>query len=208
MRTDLKYQRQPGHTETDSESISADSRIEIAMNFQRKPSLQAARSCSALLSGALCLAATALPCRALDWKGDPYLALGLGQAEVIDGVEKPTRYSIEARTRSLTAAELTPLAGVGFTESEASLFYAGLNANFWPFDWWAITPGFAAGVFDGGDAVQLGSSIEFRSSIETSVRFPNGIRLGLSFAHVSNGGLSNENPGTETWSVVLLLPFP
>jgi len=44
----------------------------------------------------------------------------------------------------------------------------------------------------------LGSPIEFRSSLEVSRRIVSPVRLLVSFSHLSNGGLTHHNPGVET----------
>ena len=158
----------------------------------------------ALITGVFFLPQSA---KAVDWQGDPAIALAVGQSDILDGVQRPTHFSAEVRARNFTRLHLTPVAGAGFSSDEASFLYAGMYADIWILDWWAITPGFAPGFFNSGDTLKLGSSLEFRSSIETSVRFKNGIRIGLSFSHVSNGGISHKNPGTESWSFVCIFPI-
>ncbi|HEX6202770.1 MAG TPA: acyloxyacyl hydrolase, partial [Thermoanaerobaculia bacterium] len=56
----------------------------------------------------------------------------------------------------------------------------------------------------GDDGRELGGPLEFRSGLELSRRLGARTRLGLSFDHLSNAGVYERNPGTEslvlTWS--------
>jgi hypothetical protein len=70
-----------------------------------------------------------------------------------------------------------------------------------------LTPSLGVGVYLENDGMHLGSSIEFREAIEISYHFKNDARLGLSFSHVSNAGISKQNPGTEAIMVIYALPL-
>lgn len=61
-----------------------------------------------------------------------------------------------------------------------------------------LNPGFAPGVVIEDANRGLGSRLEFRSSVELSVAVREALRVGLSFSHISNGGLAHANPGVET----------
>lgn len=69
-----------------------------------------------------------------------------------------------------------------------------------------LTPGFGAGMHHDGGGKQLGSFWEFRSSAELSYRFQNDSRIALAFGHISNGGLTDQNPGTEVVTIYYHLP--
>ena len=49
--------------------------------------------------------------------------------------------------------------------------------------------------------------MEFRSSLELAYRFDNRARLGLSFYHLSNASLDDNNPGTEVFSLNYSIPL-
>jgi hypothetical protein len=70
-----------------------------------------------------------------------------------------------------------------------------------------LTPSFAGGYFDSGHGIYLGSWWEFRSGAELDYRFSDNKRLGVGFYHISNAGLTKENPGAEFLTVVLTAPF-
>lgn len=57
----------------------------------------------------------------------------------------------------------------------------------------------------GDDGRELGGPLEFRSGLELSRRLGARTRLGLSFDHLSNAGVYDDNPGTE--SLVLTLSW-
>jgi hypothetical protein len=61
-----------------------------------------------------------------------------------------------------------------------------------------VSPGFAPGIMFSQGRRDLGSAIEFRSSIALSRDVVAPVRLAASFSHLSNGGLSHHNPGVET----------
>jgi len=63
-----------------------------------------------------------------------------------------------------------------------------------------IEPGLAIGSFR-GDEIDLGSPLEFRSSIEVGVRLSHGQRLSLLLYHLSNAGLGYRNPGVEVLGI-------
>ena len=67
---------------------------------------------------------------------------------------------------------------------------------------WGISIGFGVGLWDSGDGLDLGGPVEFRSSIELFTELTERSRLGLTFYHLSNAGLYEDNPGSN--SLVLL----
>ena len=73
-------------------------------------------------------------------------------------------------------------------------------------DRWYLTPSFGVGYFRDGDFT-LGHDLEFRTNIELSRAFVCGHRLGVSFGHLSNGSISDINPGTESLCLTYAVPF-
>ncbi len=103
---------------------------------------------------------------------------------------------------------LRPTIG-GFVNGDGALYgYAGaywdLPLNTAPF---VISPGFAVGGYSQGSSKDLGYGIEFRSTLEVSYKFQDAQRVGVQIAHLSNAGLGNKNPGTETLEAVYSHPF-
>jgi lipid A 3-O-deacylase len=91
-----------------------------------------------------------------------------------------------------------PVLGVLAGSSGGGYLFTGLVLDL-PLPWGIqVSPGFAPGVVISQGNRDLGSPIEFRSSIEVSRQIASPVRLFVSFSHLSNGGLTHHNPGVET----------
>jgi len=66
---------------------------------------------------------------------------------------------------------------------------------------------FLPGVHVQGTGPDLGHPIEFRSGAEIGWQARNGVRVGLSYDHRSNGDISNLNPGLETLQLRVQIPL-
>ena len=101
---------------------------------------------------------------------------------------------------------IAPGVGGMYAEHDASAFYGELRKDFWMGRQWVVTPKLAAGVYhNGGGGLELGNEFEFREGLVLSWVGPR-LRLGIGFYHASNGGLGENNPGTEVLEVVLGFP--
>ena len=145
-----------------------------------------------------------------------YDVFGIGMYDVkFDGSEtnKATDFRYERRfDKSLLGIgpeshdffDLKPFAGLEITSDSAGYFIAGIYlednigtlfldepSNF------LLTPSFGAGYYDDGDGKKLGNNIEFRTTLEVSYQLKNKNRIGLSFGHISNANLGDNNPGVE-----------
>jgi len=72
---------------------------------------------------------------------------------------------------------------------------------------WVLTPSAAVGLWQKGDGKNLGSWVEFKTGAELAYRFADRSRLGVSFHHISNAGLTERNPGEESFELVWSIPF-
>ena len=63
------------------------------------------------------------------------------------------------------------------------------------------------GVYARGNGPDLGHVVEFRSGFEAGYQARNGLRVGLSFDHRSNAGISSTNPGLETIALRVSVPL-
>ena len=61
-----------------------------------------------------------------------------------------------------------------------------------------LVPSFGPGLYHRGSGIDLGHVLEFRSQLEVAYRLGERSRIGLSLAHMSNAGIGDTNPGTET----------
>ncbi len=100
-----------------------------------------------------------------------------------------------------------PFGGVMATTDAAIYGYAGIMLDIFFGKRIVFTPNFAVGLYSDGDGKDLGSAIEFRSGVELAYRFDNRTRLGVAFHHISNASISDNNPGTESLTLVLSLPL-
>lgn len=107
----------------------------------------------------------------------PMLQMPVGRVGIFDQVRDPYRIGLEFQFRPFGAWQLIPAIGAAAAQNDAHFVYSDLKGDF--------------------------NDLEFRSGIELSYRFSGRSRIGVALFHLSNGGLSNQNPGTE----VLVLSF-
>ncbi len=93
-----------------------------------------------------------------------------------------------------------PRVGAAAYTDGSAYGYAGLFVPFAIAPRVTIEPGLAVGSFR-ADEIDLGSPLEFRSSIEVGVQLGYGQRLSLLLYHLSNAGLGYRNPGVEVLGV-------
>ena len=62
------------------------------------------------------------------------------------------------------------------------------------------------GGYHTGDSSDLGGVFEFRLSLDIAYRFDNRHRLGVRAAHISNGGVNEQNPGEEELFLTYSIP--
>lgn len=136
----------------------------------------------------------------------PLVNFTAGQAGFDRKLNNPWQYGLEYRFSPLTRYRLAPSIGVIVGADGANFIYVELSRDFRFADHWLLTPSFGGGRFNNRPRFNLGHLLEFRSGLEISRQFNQGYRLGVAVFHLSNGGLSDENPGTET--VVLSFTIP
>ena len=160
-----------------------------------------------LLSACAMAAARVASCEPAAAEAGPLLALTAGRFNIEDPSEGPTGGGVEYRWAPLDRWKLVP--GVGFTLAEGGVAYgyAALHYDFHLGRSWFLTPVFGAGLFSNGGDVDLGHAVQFKSGIELSARVAERYRVGLLFYHLSNGGLSDDNPGVEVLEVVFGIPL-
>lgn len=137
----------------------------------------------------------------------PLLNLTLGQVGVDRRLNNPWVYGIEYRFSPQTRYRLVPSVGVTMGANHANFIYAELRRDFRIAEHWLLTPSFGLGRFNNRPRLNLGQSLEFRSGLEIARQFHQGYRLGVAVFHLSNGGLSDENPGTEAFVLSFSVPL-
>jgi hypothetical protein len=103
-----------------------------------------------------------------------------------------------------------PFGGLMATSDSAAYVYAGLMLDLYLDDatgpGWVVSLGVAPGLFDHGNGLDLGHTVEFREQVEAGYRFTDDSRLALSLSHMSNAGLGGHNPGEESLMLTYALP--
>ena len=149
----------------------------------------------------------AAPAAAHDWFADdpPLFSLSAGAAQIFDSHQE-LYWGIEYRP-AFRFFHLGPW--LSFDTGKHHEFYAaaGVLLNLELGRDWVLTPSFGGGYYNASRGLDLGFDAEFRTAVELAKRFRNGHRLGISLAHLSNGSLSDQNPGTETFGVSYSIPL-
>ena len=102
---------------------------------------------------------------------------------------------------------IQPMVG-GFVTWDGDVFgYLGISIDIPIGDHIIARPSFAPGLYGRGNGVDLGGTVQFRTGIELAWKFENGMRLGAEFYHLSNAGIYDENPGTESALLTFTLPL-
>jgi lipid A 3-O-deacylase len=136
---------------------------------------------------------------------DPsYLTLGAGYYDINDN-QGAAEFRVEWRFKEMFWG-IHPFAGVMGTSDSAVYSYGGIAFD-WKLGKFVFTPSFSAGAYRDGDGKDLGHVVEFRSALEIAYEFENRHRLGLIFYHLSNASISDNNPGTEVFSLGYSIPF-
>ena len=133
------------------------------------------------------------------------VTFGVGSLGVFD--DDPTlNFSIDFRF-AIHRAWFQPRVFATWATDGSRLAGAGLLLNREVGRGWRVTIGFGPGYYERNRGRNLGSSIEFLSTFEISRRLSDGLRGGVTLEHISNGSISNHNPGTETIRLFLSVPF-
>ena len=102
---------------------------------------------------------------------------------------------------------LKPFGGLMATTDGGFYGFAGVLVDVYLGDRFVVTPSFAPGYYEEGNGIDLGDKLEFRSQIEVAYRFDDRSRLGVAVSHMSNAGIGDSNPGTESVMLYYSIPF-
>ncbi|HYN20440.1 MAG TPA: acyloxyacyl hydrolase [Thermoanaerobaculia bacterium] len=96
------------------------------------------------------------------------------------------------------APDLIPVAGVMAGSRNILYGYAGWRMEIPVGERWVTSGGSAAGIYYRGYSKNLGGALEFRSHVELAYRLPKEARVGICLYHLSNGGIFDFNPGSNS----------
>ena len=136
----------------------------------------------------------------------PFLTFAVGAFDLVQNNDQAAEFRAEYRHKKKFWV-FKPFIGVMGTSDSAVYGYSGFLLDLFFGKRVVLTPSLAAGYYDKGDGLDLGHELEFRSSLELSYRFEDRTRLGVSFYHLSNASIGDNNPGTEVLSIVYSLPL-
>ncbi|MGH7858091.1 MAG: acyloxyacyl hydrolase, partial [Candidatus Binatia bacterium] len=102
---------------------------------------------------------------------------------------------------------VSPLAGVLANSDGGVMGYAG---GAFELAWrrLRVSPVLSLGAYEEGDSKLLGGVFLFHVGGNGMVELDNGIRIGVTFAHISNAFIHEENPGTEFVMLGAMMPLP
>ena len=100
-----------------------------------------------------------------------------------------------------------PILGAFATFEGGFYAYAGLGLDLFFGRRIVMTPSLAAGLYLEGGGKDLGSVLEFRSSIQLAYRFDDRSRLGIQFYHLSNANVGDDNPGANALLLTYSMPI-
>ena len=139
---------------------------------------------------------------------DPsYLAFTAGCGEALDS-DRVFVAGLEYRFRQ-NYLGIHPYAHAAWTTYGDSYLGAGLYYSINLGQYWRATISSGPGYYRHGHFWKdLGSKLEFDSSLEISKEVARHRRIGLRMGHVSNAGVAHYNPGSETLELVYSIPLP
>jgi hypothetical protein len=139
---------------------------------------------------------------------DPaYLSFGAGWWDLIAGDDDQADFRLEYRHSQRFLHLLKPWAGLEVTTAGAVWGGGGLLLDIPLGERLVLTAGSGVGAFHKGSGKDLGSVVEFRSTIELGWRFEDRSRVSLALGHLSNAGIGDGNPGTEVLTLYYHLPI-
>jgi len=135
------------------------------------------------------------------------LSFGVGTYDILDGDDRAADVRIEYRPGHTYFWSVKPWLGAEATTDGTLWGGGGFLADIDVNDKFYVTPMVGAGIYaQGSSDKDLGSPIEFRTQLEGGYKFDNGHRVGVAFGHMSNLGLDDQNPGSETLNLYYHLP--
>ena len=159
---------------------------------------------AALSSGSPPAVAAADPSAAVQ---DAAVVIGsAGAFAILDDFGEPLLLGLQYRGRPYTRLDLRPGVGVLYGQDGQSYLFADLAHDWQLSRRWVATLSFGFGWFNNGDDIEVVDAREFQTVLALSRRLDNGGRVGISASHISNGGLSSPNRGTETLALYYALP--
>lgn len=137
---------------------------------------------------------------------DPdFLSFGGGWFDIVNRDDDAGEARVEYRS-DYRFWLLKPFGGVMVNTDGGVHAYAGILSDFYFGRRIVISPSVAPGYYHKGDGKDLGHELEIRSQLEVAYRLDDRSRVGVAFSHMSNAGLGDRNPGSESLTVYYSIP--
>ena len=102
--------------------------------------------------------------------------------------------------------KLYPVTGFFLTVDNAKYIYKGFQTTYDKGSF-NITPSFTPGLYDKGNGKDLRHVIEFKTEIQISFNISKKSEIALSYNHISNANLGDNNPGANSYMFNFLKKF-
>lgn len=180
--------------------------INTALTRHHPVSTHRHTACAVLLAVLSIMLPTQLLSAPADWfvPPQPRLTVGIGAAQIFDSKQELC-WGLEY-TSARQFYYLRPWILIGTGKNDEFYSAIGVQLDFKLPHNYVLTPSFGGGYYSAAEGLDLGYKIEFRTALTLAKQFKYGHRIGLSISHLSNGSLSDRNPGTE--SLMLHYSFP
>lgn len=154
------------------------------------------------------LAITSLPVQARDIESErSFLSLSIGAYDALDH-NTAIDFRAEYRPYLPQTGAIQPWIGAEITSAGTLWGGGGALMNFNLGRGFTFTPSVGVGLYaKGGSDLDLNYPLEFRTQAELNYQFGTGQRIGLAVSHMSNLGLGDHNPGTETIGIYYHIPY-
>jgi lipid A 3-O-deacylase len=123
------------------------------------------------------------------------LTVGLGAFDVSNSADAMMQAEYDP---GVDWAGFRPQLGLFVTQRSSAYLFAGLGYPFQFAERWSLLPSVSAGYYHRGAGKDLGHDLEFYSQLRLSYALSANSAVGVAFAHISNAGLGDENPGANT----------
>ena len=132
-----------------------------------------------------------------------------GGANLVSYQESSIAYNLEYYFSNKFFNYIQPSVGFLGTKKNAQYGYFGLSLDlfFGNCKCFLLTPGLAVGWYIDGDDIKMGNRIQFKSGADITYKFRNNVRISLAIFHLSNAGIGDYNPGSETAIIRYHIPF-
>lgn len=147
----------------------------------------------ALLLASLCLTASS----SVFAEQSSAIAISVGQFDAFD--DAFSQVGIEYRAAPLKSMyDLIPTVGVATNSDDSYWGYGGIRYDYYYNRNWVLIPHFAAALYEDNGGKDLGSTFQFRSGLEVAYKLSENSYLGVGYNHLSNAGLGDDNPSTDS----------